>query len=237
MNIRQNNKYNMYGVVIDHCSHPDHAAAVGQLAAFQREYNAFAEIPDQINDLARIQEVGSHGKTRHKNGLRRSMGELSADVAASVQAYADVAGDAELFASVDYTVTSFTRGRQAVGANRAEIVLPEATKHLADLADYGVDQAQLDALDEAIEQYSDSIGKPREHIVGRKVATDTLPALFEKADQHLGRLDRLARQLQRQHADFVMGYRNARTIVNTGTGPRRDSRVEVDEEASVAMTA
>ncbi len=218
MNNRQNNKSRMHIGVNKHCSKPEHAEAVAKIPAFQREYDDFKSTSAQIRAEAKKQKTAmSTGITEDKDTLRSNMADMAARVCASIQSYADATGDRELFASVDYTRTSFTGGREIDAANLAEGVLAIGTEKLEVLGDYGVDQAQLDELDDTIEGFSNAIGKPRAKISERKTVTDSLPDLFAKADKHLEQMDRLTKQLEVSFAEFVQGYRNARIIVDYRT--------------------
>ena len=119
-----------------HCSQAEHAEAVAKIPAFQREYNDFQATSAQIRAEAKRQQTAmSTGITEDKDTLRSELADVAARVCASIQTYADATGDRELFASVDYTRTSFTGGREIEAANLAEGVLAIGTEKLDVLGD------------------------------------------------------------------------------------------------------
>ncbi|HLT48062.1 MAG TPA: hypothetical protein VK002_12585, partial [Rubricoccaceae bacterium] len=127
-------------------------------------------------------------------------------------AWAAAAGDLALAAQMDLHVTDFTQTRDQDARALAVLVHEKATAHAADLADYGVEPADLADLDTRIQAFADAIGAPRHAIAERKLQTEALDSLFDQMDQLLTqRLDRIVEQFK--GTPFYSEYRTARTLV------------------------
>ena len=162
------------------------------------------------------------------------MPDAVARAASGVRAFADEKDDLELYEIVNVTPAKLKYGAAIDAVNWAERILKAATENVGDLADYGIDQAQLDAADLAIDGFAAAIGKPREAIIERRSATQSLPELFAAADKHLARMDDLTDQLEARFPDFVKDFRNARVIVNRRGSHNGGS--EVEEAADAELT-
>ncbi len=235
MKTRLKNRQTMYLVVTGYCNQDEQQEAIAALPAFQRAYDKFKVYPQQIYAMGQLQQQRSAGQTKTKAKLREAMADAVARAASGVRAYADEKGDLELYEIVNVTPAKLKYGAAIDAVNWAERILKAATEHVADLADYGIDQAQLDAVDLAIDEFSAAIGKPREAIIERRSATQSLPELFAAADQHLARMDDLTDQLEGDFPEFVRDFRNTRVIVNR-RGSHKGGGSEVEEVVDTELT-
>lgn len=89
----------------------------------------------------------------------------------------------------------------------------------ANLADCGVTQAKLDALDQARQDFQGAKSKPRAKISEKAGMTATIPQMIRDVKTILRtRLDKLMMAYRLSNAPFYAGYQSARVIVNL-TGP------------------
>ena len=231
MEKRLQNRLNMHRIVTGVCDQPDQKQAVESIPAFLREYTAFKTLSQQITATSRLHQQRSAGITKAKANLRLATADSIVRLASALHAYADVENDLELRETGKLTRSDLKYGPALSAVNRAETILAAATKHLAALADYGVDQTQLDNADLAVDAFSAAIGKPREAIIERRSLTQSLPELFAQADIHLARLDDLTEQLEPNFPAFVKDFRNARVIVNQ-RATHRTADQEEDADAN-----
>jgi hypothetical protein len=82
------------------------------------------------------------------------------------------------------------------------------------LAPFGVTTEKLAELQEAIDDFSDSIPKPQGKIKSKKRVTEQLAEEFRAADELLtDGMDRLIGQFKKVSPEFVQEYQNARVRV------------------------
>jgi hypothetical protein len=78
-----------------------------------------------------------------------------------------------------------------------------------------VTQANLDELNQALQEFNTSKANPRKATVERMTQTQSLPNLIREASNILrDRIDRLVNLLRRTNPGFVTGYNAARVIVD-----------------------
>lgn len=218
MNNRLEDKYSMYFAVEATCA--KHAAAWAALPAFVTHHTAFTDALATLSAEIDRQRSGITGATRDKSAARQTLAERAFPIGTATQAWALVEGDHQLAARVYHPITDYFRGRDTEAAELARTVHAEATTHLADLADYGVDQTRLDDLAAAISAYHTALTAPRGAIIDRKSATAALAEGFQIIDDLLNnRLDKLVPILAPTQPAFAADYQNARIIVDTGSRP------------------
>ena len=96
----------------------------------------------------------------------------------------------------------------------AKQVLDLARKYAAELQKYGIEEAEIDALETAIEAYRTVIAKPMDMIGERKQKTTNLVQLFAGLDSTLyDKLDKLMALFKQSDPEFYGEYRTARNII------------------------
>jgi hypothetical protein len=88
------------------------------------------------------------------------------------------------------------------------------TQQLSSAAAYGLDQAGLDQLEEAIRAFAGAMPLPRIATLKKKVATENLVELFVRADGLLAKSDLLVAVVKLRHSDFYVGYKFVRSLVD-----------------------
>ena len=191
-------------------AHPAFSAGVDELDVLLRT----------IEDASEVQFTNSTGHARAKEAAAQAMLGHASLVARGTKAYAVVKGDAVLLAQMRITRQLHARTSAVVRARRCQAVLEAATPHLAALADYGVDQARLDALRDAIIAYEAVVSSPRLATITRKAATARIRAALKQSTHLLRyRLDGLMDQFAATAPDFHRDYFNARIVVDAAVRP------------------
>lgn len=223
MNKYQEDKLSMYLAVKSACD--KHQAAWNSLPAFATNYAAFIAEVEAIEAAGGIQGAGTTGARIDKFARRDTMTSLSVQIGNAVEAYALLSDNASLAERVAVNPTILQRARDTEAAQIATRIRDEAQAIGAPLIPYGVDAAALTSLSAAITAYKALLTAPRDAIITRKAAGETLRTAFPNADRLLtDALDKLVPLLAAQTPLFGIDYRNARIIVNSAT------RSEAEEE-------
>ncbi len=190
--------------------------------------NAMKDTVADVNaSLGRIAEkIGKQrapttGATQDKAQVRLSFEEKILEVADQLSALAEKNKNANLAAQVEMTLSSLDKLADDDLETAGKRVSGLATANLAALADYGIMQADVTALDSVTTQFHGVKSAPRTAIAGRAGETDTLPDELSVLTSILrNRLDKQMTRFKKSHPEFYAGYRSARVIVDRGgSGP------------------
>src|SRR5438128_11611808 len=100
-------------------------------------------------------------------------------------------------------------------SNRAASVLSQANAKKTDLASLQVTQANIDELDQALQDFNEAKAGPRQATAERVAQTGSLTSLIRDANNILrNQLDRMVNLFSRTNPDFVPSYKAARVIVD-----------------------
>ena len=161
------------------------------------------------------QESPTSGVTGDKAQARNDLEAKMLEVADQVAAFAAKSNDNDLAAKVEMTKSSLDRMSDSDLVQAANRVTEAATVNLAALAPYGVTQAEVTSLDAAATKFEDMKGSTRDAIVGRKVATMSLPdAIGSVRSIFRNEIDKMMTAFKKPNPDFYNGYFAARIIVN-----------------------
>ena len=213
----QQNKLSMY------------LAVLGVMAKYNAVWTAMAAIADMVTSLqdltSSIQETsGVQGSplTGVAGGKRRKridMIEKTMAIAGDVHALAVKNGDTEMQAKCDLELTDLLRLGATVVAPRCQEICDFANANDKTLqTGYGTEEADVTALQGAIDLYKPLITKPREAVVSRKEATGNIAEDEETADTLLKKeLDKTMVKFKTKNAAFAGEYASARMIIDLGT--------------------
>jgi hypothetical protein len=180
-------------------------SAVSQMALLNGEIEATAQIQDSPNT----------GITLDKKNKMDAMATAALPLVGCIQAYATDENNQELYEKVNYTYSSFTHGNDIDKYDRAMMVHAKGTEYLTEMAEYGVTQDMLDALNTAAAAFHAIFTKPQTAIDARKAATEKLEELFAQLNKLLkNKMDKLMMKYQVTNPDFYNDYVNAREIVD-----------------------
>lgn len=212
MKINYSNKLNAFQTVAAVLA--EYQATWQTLPAFVVAAGALTDNIAEIHALAQEQASREGAANAKAYGLE-ALGDVAFEVGAAVHAYAVVAGELALEGRVDFSRSLIVRGRAASVLARTRDILAAATEQLANLADYGVTQAQLTDFAARIEAFDALHTKPRQQVTKTSVATRNLEVRFRATDVLLNkRLDKLVVRFKTSDPAFYKNYQAARTIVD-----------------------
>jgi len=215
MTDRQENKFSMYLAVRIVCN--SYGIAWSEFVAYVKTFGDFETIISQIMETRLIQEGKTTGVAENKQKEEDEMINKTVSIASAVFAYASVIGDNELKEKINYSPSKLRKSRDTILRDRCQLVHEETSKVIDNLGDYGILAADLEELQQEIDDYAAIIAKPRTAIGTRATATAQLIELFKQGDDVLNsRLDKLMEQYKSNNPDFYISYKNARSIIDLG---------------------
>ena len=215
MTDRQENKMSMYLAVQIVCN--SFGIVWSEFVAYVKTFGDFETIISQIMETRLIQEGKTTGVAENKQKEEDEMINKTVSIASAVFAYASVIGDNELKEKINYSPSKLRKSRDTILRDRCQLVHEETSKVIDDLGDYGILAADLEELQQEIDDYAAIIAKPRTAIGTRATATAQLIELFKQGDDLLNsRLDKLTEQYKSNNPEFYISYKNARSIIDLG---------------------
>ncbi len=218
MNTNQTNRVTMFKTVASHLD--DHSSVWNGMAPMQAAVTEFKNKIAAIDASAQKQETPS-GATDSKAAARDDLEDVLFLACEALGTLGHSSNDHDLSALVEVTPSSLDRMGEEELSNRAASVLAAANARKTELAALQVTQANLDELDQALQDFNASKEGPRQATSERMAQTESLPQLIREGSEILReRIDRMVNLFRRSHPDFVAGYRGARVIVDRSASRR-----------------
>lgn len=213
LTVRQERKLDMYEVVIAECE--ANTAAVDSNTAFKTAIGELKTIVGQIRAAVPSSSAVTTGLAENKRTQKQNLSRRAAVIAGQVFAYASKTKNEVLKQASDFSETDIKRLKDGAFVARCQTIHDLGAENKNALKDYGVKDADLTALQTAIEEYMPTAAKPRTAIAERSTVKANLKQLFAEADQLLlEQTDKIAENLTETFPDFVSTYNNARTIID-----------------------
>lgn len=166
-------------------------------------------------DTTAQQQEAPNGAADDKAEARDALEDVLFLTCEALGVLAHTSNDNDLLALTDVTRTSLDRMGTEELSNRATSVLAAANARKTELAPLQVTQANLDELDQALQDFNAAKTGPRTAVAARSVQTDSLPRRVRAANGILrNKIDRMVSLFKRTNPDFVAGYQSARVIVD-----------------------
>jgi len=171
------------------------------------------------------QETATEGEAEVKRQAQQDLEEKIIEIADQLYALAVKNNDVSLQAQSHLTLSILDGLDPEKLVEKAGDISALATANLAALADYGVAQADVTALDTLTGNFSKVKTAPRTAISNRAGQTATLSGAIRDNQSLLRRqLDKQMTKFKKTNPEFYAGYQAARVIVNrrshhTGTQP------------------
>jgi hypothetical protein len=173
-----------------------------------------------VSQKMQEQEKPILGEAEMKALIRHDFEDEILRVAGQLSALAAEKGDAVLAAQVEFTLPQLDKLDGDVLEETGKRVSGLGTVHLASLADYGITQIDLTALDGLTTQFHGAKTAPRTAVAGRSGQTKTLlPAVKGTTSILRNRLDKQLLMFKKTNPEFYAGYLSARVVVDRGGGP------------------
>ena len=166
-------------------------------------------------------QQGSEAQTEVKDNNMEEMVFAALQVAYALKAYAHDNGLLDLEKEASVERSTFLQAKESDADDIALHIHQLGVEHLAHLADYGVEQAEIDALAGTIKNFTERIGQPKQVINKHKVNLAEQAKHFEQAELALKKgLDNLIFPFLRKNKRFYDAYQTARTL------PKRSTKTE-----------
>ncbi|MBC8030276.1 MAG: hypothetical protein H7Z16_09210 [Pyrinomonadaceae bacterium] len=187
------------------------------MAPFAAAVDQFKNKIAAIDAAAQKQETSLHGAAGDKANARDALEDVLFLTCEALGVLALTTSDNELTALADVTPSGLDKLDDEELSNRATTVLARANAKKTELAALQVTQANIDELDQALQNFQAAKAKPRTAVVERSVQTESLSSLLREAGNILrDQIDRLVNLFRRSNPEFVAAYRSARVTVDRG---------------------
>jgi len=198
-----------------------HGALVGSVPAVVSVKSTLVNKTQEIRNANMIQLTTTKGKTTTKAQRKAGLADMGYGIAASVQAYASVTGNTDLYLEVNFGRSAILKMEDEQIQQVCTIILNAGMTNLANLGDYGVTAAKLTALETRIANWHQDSQSPRVAIAARKVATMAIPVLLNQMEVILkDQLDKLMVLFKDSEPTFYNTYLEARKVVDAGHGAK-----------------
>lgn len=212
MNTEQTNRVTMFKTTIGVLD--DNNAVWSSMAPLAAAVTAFKDKVSAIDGTVQRQETPT-GATQDKAGTRNALEDVLFLMCEALGALAHISNDQDLLALTDITRSGIDKLDSEGLSNRAALVLAQANDKKTELATLQVTQANIDELDQALQNYNTAKAGPRQATVTRVAQTESLSTLIREANDILrNRIDKMINLFGRSHPQFVSSYQAARVIVD-----------------------
>ncbi|MEP5613514.1 MAG: hypothetical protein ABJP45_14780 [Cyclobacteriaceae bacterium] len=86
-------------------------------------------------------------------------------------------------------------------------------RHVAEMADYGINSEQIEDAKLCFNTYQRKVGKPLSYTIDSRIVAQDLDGLFIEANIYLAKLDNVMLRFRRANTQFFLGFQATRQIV------------------------
>jgi len=216
MNINQQSKLKMYMTTrIFLLSSP---AITAKLPNFQEFLTALNDAILQIHSTSEKKKFNTKGVTDNKSKLRKSLIIATIDASAKIQAYAKYNRDLMLLSETKFTKTDLKDVPALELVDIARGLHSKIDANLDKLTEYELTAETQIVYMSTIDNYDESIPQPRQSQLKKKENTMLENQAFTSGDEALGNIDTVVEIVRFSEPNFYTGYKNARKIVEQGSG-------------------
>lgn len=168
-----------------------------------------------VDSKAQQQEAPIIGEEEKKVLVRHDYEEEIMRLAGQLCSLAAKNNDTNLAAQTELTLAQLDKMSVDVLEATGKRVSSLATANLAALADYGITQADVTALDALTAQFHDAKTAPRKAIATRAGQTKTMPPAVKTVTSLLrNHLDKQMLMFKKSNPEFYAGYVSARVVID-----------------------
>ena len=212
MNQRQINKVEMMETTNNYL---DANTAIWSAIPIITSYkNRLSHVIDELKTAAQDQDAAQVFIGSNLQTLKITIAEKMDILDDILEAYADDNGNTELLAQAENSKTDYIRLTNEAFETKVKNVISLLESNVAEMADYGLTQDQIDDAKLSFSTYQDKRGMPRSYKVASRQATQSIEELIDEGDKALEKLDRVMKRFKRSNSTFFNGYQAARTIVD-----------------------
>jgi hypothetical protein len=181
--------------------------------------DAVAELTKKISLIREVttDRISIHipAVTETKQTAEKEMVDDAMRFSNSLYVIGFITGNAELTNLSSLSPTMFYRAEDNESLALARRIQRFVQMHAAELADYGLDGAAINAFGAKIDAFAALIVAPMDATGERKQKTVSLHTLFAELDSILyDKLDKLMVLFKTSHPDFYGEYRTSRNLIN-----------------------
>lgn len=195
----------------------EHSDIWESIPAVETTLTSFGEVLNEI-ELCELQLLNNQkGLSLLKAAQQTVMISHTYVFASLLFAFAVKTGDAILKNKVDFSETALVKQRDTQLVITCTQLVGLVRNHLSEMTDYGVNETELDELDEKISLFDNNLPSGRVLVSERKAANEKLTNLIAEGGALLkDQLDRLMVRFREKDSLFYQTYMNSRRIMNYG---------------------
>ncbi len=172
----------------------------------------------QIQTNSEQHQYNTKGVTGNKKQLKESLIIITADASRKIQAYAKYVNDTVLLTETKLNDSFLKELTDLKLLDSSNGLYSRIDAHIADLTTYGLTIATQTAYRTAITAFGAAIPQPRQSQLEKKENTLLENQGFEAGDAAVENIDMVVEIVRLTEPTFYAGYKNARRIVEQGTG-------------------
>lgn len=235
MTDKQIAKEKMYRTVLQNIT--ANSSKYMHIPVFVSTVNKLTDICNQILTESANQDKSTlQGTSDLKKEVEIKLVTETIKVSSLLSVFAIEIGDNLLYAKSTITKSNMYKIHNRETLNIARRVLKEATNYADKLNDYGLTEADIQTLQNLINEYESLVIAPRVVTAKTKQATANLAHLFAEADALLiYRLDKLMRVFKTSDPEFYELYFNSRNVINTSVRKKPTDKPETEETTTTEL--
>ncbi len=188
---------------------------MSSIQALEDGFTALRSIRSGIDDALEVHLAVITGIATNKKLSKLALVEHGMLVSEAISSYGHSIGDQELKESMMFSRSKLKRCRDEALVGIVLVILAKATEYSTQLVDYGVDAAEITALETANTDFKKRIPKPKEARDSRKECTAKLDLLCKEASVlQKNVLDKLVDRLPDSYAEAKAAYKNSCMIID-----------------------
>lgn len=195
-----------------------HESVWGTNARFKREVDTLNQLIKELLDKSQQSNIVTTGATSDKADAALALYEKVVNLGKRASIYALDNNNQELHDSLRISKGALSNMHDNNSLAKAKYILAQLSNDIAELADYGITEAEITELQERIDTFESIINRPRNMIVERKGHNDTIPQLMKGLRESIYRLDSLINIFADTAAET--DYKNARVVINSSSRKR-----------------
>jgi hypothetical protein len=212
MTDRQNDKLNMHITTLDYCN--ANRSVWEHIPVFVRYTGELEGHVNRAKQIVQSQHgIAVKGVTAQKGSAEDTLVQECLTVGGALYAYGFDSGNRALMETAQVNKYALYSMHGQLTLARAKNIAAAAGEHAEKMAEYGIGEAEYNALTGAIAAYEALILSPREAINERKQYTGSLVQALAAADSVLcDKMDRIVVRFKIIHPWFYNGYKDARAV-------------------------
>ena len=203
----------MFRATQKHCA--DNAIIIATIPALQSAVTSLNAKIVSIIATAQQEDLITKGITVDKAEAKKTLCQLTADVAAPIIAYASANSNNQLLKEVSFSYSDLFKTKDDQLAPRCKNIYYAAQNNLAALGDYGISATTVSTLQNTIDNYQSKVPDPRNAAALKVTIRANLKNSIKEADTVLKlQIDKTIVTLKASNPDFVSTYKTNRVILD-----------------------